>query len=187
MSDPKEYKKPEGETESAGKIAGAQETAISDLRGHQAAELETGNTGKIVGAVMVALMIGAAGAYAYGTGMWDAPPKQVVAFNTAPPATLPPSIAPPQQPAVPPHALDMNAPLQAAPAPPVRSTRTHVQARAIRHSSTVQPPENFSGQGSPAPVAPVESVPQQPAPPDAAIVPPPITPLPDAATQPAPQ
>ena len=174
------YQASEAETENSGQIAGAPETATDDMRGYQAPEDETGNTrGKIIGAVAVALMIGAAGAYTFSTGMWNSPPKQVLA------SLVPPSAAPMQHAVVPQVPPDESAPAEMSPqavaAPPVKAVRTHVVAHAPRHAPAVQPSETFSDR---AYVPPAETVPVQPASQDIIIAPPVMTPLPDAPMQP---
>jgi hypothetical protein len=152
------------------------------MRGFEPSEGESGNTGKIVGAALVALMIGAAGAYTYATGMWNSPPKQVVASLVPPATSLPPSEVPMQQTVLPPLTPVENTTEQAS--PPVRATRTHVLAHASPHSPTVQPSENFSEQAAPASVPPAVIVPVQPALLDTNIAPPAIAPSLDAPTQP---
>jgi hypothetical protein len=161
---------------------------MSDMRGHETPEVESGNTGKIVAAVAVALMIGAAGAYTYGTGMWNSPPKQVLASLVPPSTSLPPSVVPTQQTVVPPLTPVESTTEQASPpvttVPPVRATRTHVLAHASPHSPTVQPSESFSNEAPPAPVPQAVSVPEQPVPPDTNTALPMTTPSLDAPTQP---
>jgi hypothetical protein len=180
------YQASEAETENSGQVAGAPETATSDMRGYQTPEDETGNTkGKIIGAVLVALMIGVAGAYTVATGMWNSPPKQVLASLVPPSTSLPSVVAPMQHAVVPQLAPDESAPAEMSPqavaAPPVKAARTHVVAHATRHSPAVQPSENLSDRAF---VPAAVSVPVQPAMQDTIIAPPAMTPLPDAPMQP---
>ena len=190
MSGPRGFETPDVETGNTAKIVGAPETEMDDLRGYQPPEEETGNTKvKIIGAVAVALMIGAAGAYTFATGVWNSPPKQVLASLVPPSTSLPPSVAPMRHTVVPQLPPVENAPAEMSPqavaAPPIRAARTHVVAHAPRHSPAVQPSENFSEQASPAFVPAAVSVPAQPAPLDTIITAPVITPSPDAPIQPA--
>jgi hypothetical protein len=60
---------------------------MSDLRGTGArARIDYGNRGKIIGAILVALMVLAAGTYSYEAGLWRAPPAQAVANGDLPSA-----------------------------------------------------------------------------------------------------
>ena len=159
-----------------------------EIRVYESPEDETGNTGKIVAAGIVALMIGAVGAYTYATGMWNSPPEQVVASLVPPSTSLPPSVAPPMRAVVPQLPPVENAPAEMSPqattVPPARAARTHVLARAPVHALTAQPTENFSEPAAPASVPPAVIVPVQSAPPDTTIVSPVITPIQDAPAQP---
>jgi hypothetical protein len=63
---------------------------MADLRGRNApGRVEFGATTKVVGAAIIALVIGAIGAYTVESGMWKPHPKQVVASNQLPSPTLP--------------------------------------------------------------------------------------------------
>ena len=191
MSGLRGYEMPKVETGNTGKIVGAPETTIGEMRGFEPSEGETGNTGKIVAAVIVALMISTVGAYTYETGMWNSQPKQVMASLVPPSTNLPPSVAPTQHTVVPQLPPVENAPAEISPqattVPPVGTARTHVLARASRHTPTVQPSENISDQTAPASVPPPVSVPEQPAPLNTNIVAPAIAPSLDAPTQNVPE
>ncbi len=69
---------------------------MSDLRGYKP-DMETGSAGKIIGALVVALVIGAVGAYTYEMGIWKSPPRQVVASKDLPSPTPPWQPAPQPQ------------------------------------------------------------------------------------------
>ena len=184
------YETSEVKAEDSGQIAGAEETATNDMRGSQPPEEETGSVNrKIIGAVAVALMIGAAGAYTIATGMWNSPPKQVLA------SLVPPSVAPVQHAVVPQFPPDETAPAEITPqavvVPPVKASRTHAVAHASTHALAVRPSESFAEPAAPAAIPPAEIVPVQPAPLDTTTVPPVMTPSPAAPTpnvpeQPAP-
>jgi hypothetical protein len=190
MSGRRAYETPEVKAGDTGQIAGAEETAMDDMRGTQPPEEETGSTNrKIIGAVAVALMVGAVGAYTIATGMWNTPPKQVLA------SLVPPSAPPVQHAVVPQNPPDESAPAEMTPqavaAPPVKAARTHVAVHASPHAQAVRPSESFAEPAAPASIPPAEIVPVQPAPIDTTMVPPATTPPPAAPTldvpvQPAP-
>jgi hypothetical protein len=74
----------------------SQEVTMSDLRGDfPQGKTDPGNTAKIVSAVILVAAIGAAGAYAYKTGILHMPVKQAVASNELPSPT-PPGVVPPR-------------------------------------------------------------------------------------------
>ena len=184
MNGRRAYETPEVKTGDTRKIVDAPETATGDMRGYQTPETETGSVNrKIIGAVAVALMIGAAGAYTIATGMWNSPPKQVLASLVPPSTSLPPSVAPTGHTVVPQLPPVENAPAEITPqavaAPPVKAARTHV----VAHALAVRPSESFVEPAAPAPIPPAEIVPVQPAPIDTTIVPPVTTPSPAAPTQ----
>jgi hypothetical protein len=73
---------------------------MDNLRGINT-QVETGNAGKIIGALVVALAIGAVGAYTYETGMWKSSPRQIVPNRDLPSPGLPsavPTLVPPAAP-----------------------------------------------------------------------------------------
>jgi hypothetical protein len=184
MNGRRAYETSEVKAGDTGQIAGAEETAMDDMRGTQPPEEETGSTNrKIIGAVAVALMVGAIGAYTIATGMWNTPPKQVLASLVPPSTSLPPSVAPTGHTVVPQLPPVENAPAEITPqavaAPPVKAARTHV----VAHALAVRPSESFVEPAAPAPIPPAEIVPVQPAPIDTTIVPPVTTPSPAAPTQ----
>lgn len=62
---------------------------MEDLRGTATPELETTNTPKIMGAVVVALGVGALGAYTLSAGIWNSPsPPRVIASTEPAPVKL---------------------------------------------------------------------------------------------------
>lgn len=148
---------------------------MTDLRGVEPQEIETDNTGKIVGAVVIALAIGAVGAYSYGFGASQSPQAKVAMITgpvKPPSASLPlallaaPSSVSPATPIVAPPAaiVPTSAERHIAATRPSRLARAH----AIRPQVTPSPSE-------PAPtVSPgVDSQPAMTAP---SITPPPYTP-----------
>ena len=190
MNGRRAYETSEVKAGDTGQITGAEETATDDMRGTQPPEEETGSVNrKIIGAVAVALMVGAIGAYTIATGMWNSPPKQVLA------SLVPPSAPPIQHAVVPQNPPDESAPAEMTPqavaAPPVKAVRTHVAVHASPHALAVRPSESFAEPAAPASIPPAEIVPVQPAPIDTTIVPPvttpsPATPTQDVPAQPAP-
>src|SRR5262245_38633771 len=86
-------------------------------------EIEPNNTGKIVGALAVALMVGAAGVYAYtmtGHSANTVPMQQTAANLPAPPPAPPAAMTPPPAPEAAPVVEPVAAP-EPAPAPVTKS------------------------------------------------------------------
>jgi hypothetical protein len=114
-------------------------TTLEEFHKSREVDLEPANTGKILGAVIVALAIGVAGAYAYESGIFQSSPKSAVSSSALPSPTPPVHVlsrVTPQPTVVPPPA-PVSAPVQAAPqaviTPPVQ---THVVER-VTHERVV--------------------------------------------------
>jgi hypothetical protein len=73
----------------------AKEKTMSDLRGFEPEPEETSSRSKIMGAAIIAIVVAAAGAYTYETGMWNPPARQQqVALNEPAPTLAAPAATP---------------------------------------------------------------------------------------------
>jgi hypothetical protein len=157
---------------------------MTDIRGISPREIETDNTGKIVGAVVIALAIGATGAYTYEIGLRQSPPMKI-ATTTGFLSPALPRVAPAAAPAAASSVVLQPAPIAASPADVPTKTERHAVvtrlSRLARTPSLRPKPLQSLAARSPTPV------PELASPLDNTKSPPMTTPSLDAPVQNAPQ
>jgi hypothetical protein len=122
-------------------------TGLGEFHTVHPEETEPNNTGKIVGALAVALMVGAAGIYAYtisGHAANPAPMQQTASLPKAPPPVAPPAMtAPAPDSTVPDAAAPVSTP-EPAPQPAMKAAETKPVEKPVKSAATKQAPASMS-------------------------------------------
>lgn len=156
---------------------------MKDLRGYDSRETDANGSGKFYAGAVVAIMLAAAAAYTYSSGVWNAPSARVVASRDAAPQQpfVPTAVpSPPASNVVP---SPTNGDLTPASSPSDAAVTTNKPVRTARkHTAPAAATPDASVPDVPAPVTPAAAPPSQPAPTSDA----PAQPAPDSPPAPSP-
>ena len=117
---------------------GGNGSGLGDFHTVHPEEIEPNNTGKIVGALAVALMVGAAGIYAYtasGHAANPAPMQQTASLPKTPPPIAPPAMT---TPAADNTVPDMAAPVSTPAPAPAPVTKSAAAEKPVKSAATKQ-------------------------------------------------